>query len=149
MSFVVAQYASARVETASPVELVVDLYDGAIRFLRQAAVALAAKDIAGKGVALGKAHAIVAELGATLDPVQAPELCAHLSSLYDFVLLRITEANAESNADKIAEAIRVLTPLRDAWAEVARGGATRPASGFRPVVIRQNGEEIAIVGARR
>lgn len=122
MSFAVAQYQNARVDTVSPVQLVVALYDGALRFLRTAALAIDDNDVAAKGVALNKAHAIITELMVTLDHEQAPELCAQLEALYSFVLDRIARANAERNIEMIDEAVRALLPLRDAWGQLARAG---------------------------
>lgn len=122
MSFAVAQYQNARVDTVSPVQLVVALYDGALRFLRTAALAIDDNDVAAKGVALNKAHAIITELMVTLDHEQGPELCAQLEALYSFVLDRIARANAERNIEMIDEAVRALLPLRDAWGQLARAG---------------------------
>jgi flagellar secretion chaperone FliS len=122
MSFAVAQYQTSRIETSSPVQVVVALYDGALRFLRTGAVALENDDMAAKGVALSKAHAIVTELMVTLDHERAPELSGQLEALYAFVLERIATANAERDVEKIDEAVRALLPLRDAWAQLARAG---------------------------
>ena len=72
MSFGINQYRTARVQTASPVGVLVQLYDGAIRFLREAAQHMDEGDIAQKGVKLSKAHRIVSELQATLDRERRP-----------------------------------------------------------------------------
>ena len=120
MSFAVAQYRSTHVETASPVKLVVQLYDGALRFMRQAIQAIKTGDAPARGVALRKAHAIVGELQATLDVSQAPELCAELDRLYEFALYRITAAHFSADETELEPAISVLTELRGAWAELAK-----------------------------
>jgi len=122
MSFAVAQYQTNRVETASPVQLVVALYDGALRFLRTGTEALRSGDLAGKGVALMKAHAIITELLVTLNHEAAPDISAQLEAIYSFVLERIIRANAECDEKLVDEAIRALLPLRDAWAQLARAG---------------------------
>lgn len=119
MSFALAQYQNARVETASPVQLVVDLYRGAIRFIRQAQAFHDAKDYAARGKALSRSHAIISELLATLDHNQAPELCAQLESLYHFVLQRISEANTNADYAKLDAAVDVLNTLEGAWSELA------------------------------
>ena len=95
MSFAVAKYRSAKTTTASPVQIVVQLYEGALKYLRQAQECVGRKDYAAKGMALRKAHAIITELQATLRPEHAPELCEQLYALYDFALFRITETNLE------------------------------------------------------
>lgn len=120
MSFAVAQYRASNVETASPAQIVVKLYDGAMKFMRQGQQAITTNDYARKGQALSKAHAIVSELQATLHAEHAPELCENLDRLYEFVLFRITEANRKGEASQLDPAIRVLEELRSAWAEVAK-----------------------------
>lgn len=119
MSFAVSQYRSNQVQTASPARVVVQFYDGAIKFIKLGAQALDAKDYAAKGNYLSRAHAIVAELRCNLDPERAPELCAELDRLYVYVLDCITEANMKADAKALAPAIKVLEQLRSAWAAVA------------------------------
>lgn len=123
MSFAVSQYRSARVNTASPVGIVVHLYDGAVRFLREAIEAQEREDFAQRGTRLGRAHAVVSELLATLDHDHAPELCDQLAGLYDFVIERIGRAAAENDARLVEPAVDVLITLRGAWAEIAQKGA--------------------------
>ena len=119
MSFALAQYQSVRVETASPVRVVVDLYRGALRQMARA-VAMDERGQPGeRGRALGKAHSIVSELQATLDHARAPELCDELDRLYDFVLHRITEANVQADTSLISPAVEVLATLESAWSELA------------------------------
>ena len=108
MSFGINQYRTARVQTASPVGVLVQLYDGAIRFLREAAQHMESGDIAQKGVKLSKAHRIVSELQATLDREKAPELCDQLDSLYDFVLHQIVEANLKNKMELVEPAVNVM-----------------------------------------
>ena len=119
MSFAVAQYRSARIETASPVRLVVDLYRGALRFMAQAVAMQDAGRPGERGRALSRAHAIVSELQATLDHGRAPELCDELDRLYDFVLHRISAANTQADLTLIAPAMDVMRTLEGAWSELA------------------------------
>lgn len=122
MSFAVAQYRTTRVQTSSPVQIVVDLYRGAIRFMRQGAAFEAEGNFAERGRVLGRAHAIVSELQATLDHDHAPELSEELERLYDFVLYQITEANRQSDATLLDPAIEVMQTLEGAWAQLAGRG---------------------------
>jgi flagellar protein FliS len=120
MSFAALQYQSARVRTASPVQVVVSLYEGAIRFLREAMVHQEAREIARRGVALSKAHAIVSELRATLDHDRAPEMSQQLDGLYEFVNDRINAATRAGDAALVEPALRVLVSLHGAWLEISR-----------------------------
>ncbi len=122
MSFAVAQYRSNQVQTASPARVIVQFYDGALKFIKLATCAIEARDYAAKGVHLSRAHAIVSELRANLDATRAPELCAELERLYVYVLDCITEANVKADAKPLAPACKVLEQLRAAWAQVADEG---------------------------
>lgn len=119
MSFAVAQYQSQQVQTASPARVVVQFYDGAIKFIKLGSQSIAARDYAAKGMQLSRAHAIITELRANLDPERAPALCEELDRLYVYVLDCITEANMKMDQKALAPAIKVLEQLRSAWAEVA------------------------------
>ena len=126
MSFAVArykvdQYKNAGVETVSPVQLVVKLYDGALRFLTQADQAIANNDFSTRGRSLSKAHAIISELQSTLDTRHAPDLCRELDRLYEYVLHQITQCAVTGKADLLKSPLRILTELRGAWAELAKG----------------------------
>ena len=123
MSFALQRYRTSRTETASPVQVLVQLYDAALRYLREVDAAIAARDPKRKGLAIAKAHAIVVELQATLDHDKAPELCEKLHALYDFCLARIATANTQWDLTAAREATQVLETLRSAWAEIAGGGA--------------------------
>jgi flagellar protein FliS len=112
-----ARYGAVKVTTSSPGQLLVMLYDGLLRFLREAHAAMVAKDRKKSGEKLSRANAILAEFLGTLDPSHNPELCANLQSLYVFCMSHLLKANLQQNPDLVAEIIHVLTPLRDAWAK--------------------------------
>ena len=120
-----AKYQSVQITTSSPGELLVKLYDGLFRFLNAARMGLANGRRGPAGEAMSRAHAIITELQASLDPAHAPELCANLAALYDFSMRKITEANLRNDPKAIDDIMRVLAPVRDAFATVVRG----PASG--------------------
>jgi flagellar protein FliS len=119
MSFAAAQYRTAKVETASPVQIVVQLYDGAIRFLEKASRAIAHNEPT-VNADLGRAHQIVSELRATLEHDHAPELCAELDKLYEFVLYNINKTCMTPKVETIKPSIKILQELRGAWDELAR-----------------------------
>jgi flagellar protein FliS len=120
MSYAAHQYQSARVTTASPVQVVISLYEGAIRFLREAMSHQEAGDLGRRGVSLSRAHAILSELRATLDHERAPEMSQQLDGLYEFALDRINVAARGGDATQAEPALRVLTSLHGAWVEISR-----------------------------
>lgn len=122
MSFAAAQYQTARVQTAGPLAIVISLYEGALRFLRDAVARQARGDLGGRGVALSRAHAIVTELKATLDHDKGGAVAAELDALYDFTLDRVARATLENDAGAVEPAITVLERLLSGWREIARRG---------------------------
>lgn len=121
-------YRDAAVMTATPEQLVVMLYDGAIRFLRQAEHALAEGAYLHSHEKMGRAEAILDELIATLN-MDAGEISIRLQSIYLFCKRALIEARMQKSPDKITEVIGLLDGLRDAWATLAAPvGTTAPAS---------------------
>lgn len=115
MSAAIERYKSVQVKTSSPGELLLMLYDGLFRFLDEAAEAMRAKDLARVGDRIGKAHAILSELAATLNKSAAPELCENLEALYFFCMTRLVEANLHRDEERIQEVKRVLDPVREGF----------------------------------
>jgi flagellar protein FliS len=112
-----ARYGAVKVTTSTPGQVLVMLYDGLLRFLRDAQAAMTAKERVKCGEKLSRANAILAELLGTLDASQNPALCANLQSLYVFSMNHLLQANIKQNPDMIGEIVTVLTPLREAWAK--------------------------------
>jgi flagellar protein FliS len=112
-------YLQTQVQSRTPVELVVMLYDGAITSLGQARDAMAAGDLVAKRHALSRGLAIVQELQHMLNMDAGGEVAARLDGLYTYILGRCYDANAQRDASGLEESIKLLTPLRDAWAAIA------------------------------
>lgn len=117
-------YYQTHVQSRSPLELVVMLYDGALRFLQTAADAMDRGDMPTKGVALSKALAILAELQNTLNLQDGGEVAAELDRLYTHMNERLVEANVHRSSAPIHDVIRLLTTLREAWNQIAVGAVT-------------------------
>ncbi len=114
-----ARYKGVQVKTCSPVQLVVMLFDGAIRFTTEAEAAIEAKDCARLGDRIGRAHAILVELASTLDRDQAPELCDNLLAIYAFCMTHLVEANLHQDPKRLREVVLALTPLREGFSSIA------------------------------
>jgi len=112
-------YQQTQVQTQSPLELVVMLYDGALRFLEIAADAIRRKDWKAKREGMKRSMAMLAELQNTLNLKDGGEVAESLDRLYTYVNTRLIEANLKKDAAPVDEAIRLLKPLRDAWAHIA------------------------------
>ena len=109
------RYQDMKVQTASPAQIMIMLYDGAIRFTLQAKKKLEEKDFEGKGIFISKTQAIVDELMNSLNFTIAPELCENLQQLYIYINERLSEANIKCDAEVLDEVIGLLNTLRDGW----------------------------------
>lgn len=111
-------YRRGAVMAATPEELVVMLYDGARRFLRQTAVAMRAREIERAHNTLRRAELIIGHLDATLDHDQG-EVAERLHAMYAFYLEHLNRARMEQDAAKIEQVSAMLGELREAWVQIA------------------------------
>ena len=119
-------YRQMNVQSRSPLELVVMLYDGALQSLAKAKVAIEQHDTATRADAISRVLAILAELQGTLDMQQGGSIAEELDRLYAFAISRLLDVTLKQDATAIDDVIRTLKPLRDGWAEIAQPGAARP-----------------------
>ncbi len=113
-----AAYRAGAVRAASPAQLVVTLYDGARRFLRQGATAMRAGEIENAHIALRYGERIVSHLDGTLD-FQYGELPQRLHAIYAFCLKHLDSARVSQDAGKVDEVVELLGELREAWSQIA------------------------------
>jgi flagellar secretion chaperone FliS len=111
-------YTESAVLTAPKEQLVVMLYDGAIRFLNQSAVAMRAQNGRVFLDRVQRGEAIITELNLTLDMKQG-EVAERLRAIYQFCNMHLAAATMERDPAKIDDVIRLLTELRDAWQQIA------------------------------
>jgi flagellar protein FliS len=109
------EYLKVKIQTAKPAELLILLFDGAIRFTGQAKRHLEAHDYEEKNDLLLRAQNIVLELLQALDQRIGPELYARLTELYRFCYERLIQANIKNDAAAAEAAITVLEHLRETW----------------------------------
>jgi flagellar protein FliS len=112
-------YRRVESESRSPLELVVMLYDGALRFLTEAGAAAARGDIRARSHAVSRVLAIVAELQNTLDVEKGGPVADQLDDLYTYITSRLLDVALKADFTAIDEAHQLLTPIRDAWAQAA------------------------------
>lgn len=114
------QYQRARIETATPTQLVVLLYDGAIRFCTMARKAMLARDIDVQNTNLLKSQRIVTELMSSLDRNNGGQVADNLFQLYAFMLEQLVLANMNDNVELIDGVVNILRDLRESWQEIDR-----------------------------
>jgi flagellar secretion chaperone FliS len=114
-------YRRNTVLSATREQLVVMLYDGAGRFLRQAATAMQAGEVELAHNTLRRAEMIIAHLDTVLDYDQGGQLAQRLHSIYRFCLTHLNKARMEQDPRKLEEVGELLGELRSSWAEIANG----------------------------
>ncbi len=123
-----AEYRKTEVNTSDNVRVVSLLYDGAINFIRIARKRMEHGDIAGKGLYIGKATAIVAELSSSLN-MDSGEIAKNLNRLYDYILDRLLYANMRNDLRAFDDVEKVLEVLRGAWKDIEREGSVNIPKG--------------------
>ncbi len=113
-----SQYQKTQVTTASRERVLLMLYEGAIRFTKQAQSALKQKKIAEKGKYISKATAIVSELMATLDFKSGGQIAIDLENLYVFMIDKLIEGNIKNDPESLQVVEQLLMTLYDAWKDV-------------------------------
>lgn len=118
------KYQQSSVQTASPAQLVLMLYDGAIRFTKQGIDGIETKDYMRANAGFIRAQQIVNELVASLD--HNYPVASNLIEIYDYLLRKLMEANMRKNKHIAQEVVGFLSDLREAWAQ-----ASKTSSGIK------------------
>ena len=108
-------YFRTRIMTATPEQLQLMLYDGALRFGEQARPALLARNYAQSFNLISRVQKIVAELTGSLKRDVAPSVCDKLTALYNYAYRKLIEANIHHRIEALDEAMRVLRYQRETW----------------------------------
>jgi flagellar protein FliS len=129
-------YRQVATQTASPGQLVLMLFDGAIRFLEKARLGFTADDPLEFNQTINnnviRAQDIIHELNWSLDVEKGGEVAGTLRRLYDYMDHRLHESNQYKREDGIMDVINRLTVLREAWAEMLRNPGPKAATQAVP-----------------
>ena len=120
------QYREMHVASERPEDVVLKLYDGAIGFLRSAREELVERsNVPEKARLIEKTTKILDYLQSCLDMERGGEIAENLNRLYDYMLVRLTQANAENSGPKIEEVMRLFGTIREGWKEICKSTGTR------------------------
>lgn len=111
-------YLATQVETTSQGELLIMLYDAAIKFLKRAKIEIENKDYAKKGVYISKAMAIIHELVESLNREKGGDITPQLLSLYQFCTSQLIKANIRMDTKRLDDVIKILDGIRSAYAQI-------------------------------
>lgn len=113
-----AQYNNSKVLTASPAELTLMLYDGAIKFCNIAILAVEQKDIEKAHINIAKTERIIDYFRQTLD-MKYP-VAEDFDRVYSYLSQRLVEANVKKDKEILEEVNQHLHTMRDTWKEVMK-----------------------------
>lgn len=115
-------YQRNKILTASPAELTLMLYEGAIKFLNMAIMGIEKGDIEKAHVNIMKTQRIVEEFRATLN-FKYP-VAKEFDNVYEYVLRRLVEANIKKDIEILEECLAHMRTMRDTWKEVMKSAKT-------------------------
>ena len=126
MSYGLGQYKKTSVETASKEQILLMLYQAAIKNCKKAIESIEARNIAKKGEYIGKLQDIIVELSNSLDFEVGGDIAKELNSLYDYMMYATTQANIKIDKQPLEGVLKVLNTLYDGWTEAVKSLKTQP-----------------------
>jgi flagellar secretion chaperone FliS len=131
-------YRQIEVNGSNRLQLVVMLYDGAIRFLGEAKACLAKNDTRGRNTAINRTLAILGELQSTLKMEEGGEVARSLDKLYNYMTSRILDSNLKGIPNGFDESIHLLRIVNSAWTQIANQPEqpTTPSGQPAPIINR-------------
>src|SRR4030095_14666978 len=109
------QYLRTKVLTATPEQLQMMLFDGALRFCEQARAEIAEKNFEQSYNLISRVQKILLELSCSLKHDVAPDLCGKLAALYNYAYRKLIEANVRHDVSSLEAAIGILKYQRETW----------------------------------
>lgn len=126
MSYGLGQYKKTSVETASKEQILLMLYQAAIKNCKKAMESIDQKNIAKKGEYIGKLQDIIVELSNSLDFEVGGDIAKELNSLYDYMMYATTQANIKIDKQPLEGVLKVLSTLYDGWTEAVKSLKNQP-----------------------
>lgn len=123
------QYQATAVETARPIDLVIMLYKGALRFTQRGIQAVERQDIAEAHTSFVRAQDIVSELISGLDMERGGKIATQLGSIYDYVYRLLVDANCKKSIAPASEALTLMSELLTSWQAIADGRSNEALVG--------------------
>jgi flagellar protein FliS len=112
-------YATTQISTASSVQIIVLLYDGAISSMKLAQEGIVALNLHDKARFLDRALRVVGELSASLNMEAGGSISKDLRRLYEYIQFELTQANIKNEPGRLEGPIRCMSEIREAWQELA------------------------------
>lgn len=111
------KYKNTSIQSASREKLLLMLYEGAIRYVKRAIIALEKNDRAERGLNIGRTYDIILELNNTLNHEASREIATNLEQLYMFITDQLTQANIKGERPPLDNVLRILETLYAGWSK--------------------------------
>lgn len=111
---------NSSVSFSDPHQLILSLINGALERIAQAKGAIHQNNVKNKGELIGKAIGIINGLNACLDHNQEGDLADNLASLYEYMNIRLLEANVEEDVSKLDEVSKLMLEIKSAWQQIPK-----------------------------
>jgi len=131
------QYRQTAVKTAHPGQILIMLYEAAIRNVKKAIICIDQNDVAGKGQAIVKAHDIVNELMNTLNFDIGGQVARDLERLYGYMSEQLLKANLNNSKEPLESVLKNLETLLSAWKVAVLEVQKAQAKGLNPAELSQ------------
>ncbi len=115
MTYGAKNYKQMSITTASPTQILIMLYEGAIQNVKKAILAIEQKNLADKGKYIGKTHDIINELTVSLNHEVGGQVAKDLERLYNFMVTQLLKANVDNTAEPLVAVQKNLETLLDGW----------------------------------
>jgi flagellar protein FliS len=112
------QTGNSSIAYADPHQLILKLMNGAIERIAQAKCAIQQKNIQAKGELISKAITIIGGLSSCLNHDHDSELSQNLDALYEYMNMRLLEANIQEDTSKLDEVTRLMNEIKSAWVKI-------------------------------
>lgn len=109
-------YGNNKINTASPAELTLMLYEGAVKFCNKAVTALEKKDYENTNINIQKARNIIVELKTTLN--HKYPVAEDFERLYDYIFVLLVQANMKKDMELLVRALDEIRSIRDIWKQI-------------------------------
>ena len=134
-------YQDSSIRGATPIELVVALYDSAIEDMRRALTAMKRSDVEARSNEISHALMILQQLQGTLDFEHGGNAARQFEQFYNLVRAKLLEAQLRGSPDLMQQQIRYMSEVRDCWSQARRLLQPRPGSDDAPVASTAAGSE--------
>ncbi|MCB0391177.1 MAG: flagellar export chaperone FliS [Bdellovibrionales bacterium] len=111
------KYKNTSVESASKEKLLLMMYEGAIKYVKKAILAIEQGNIAERGINIGYAYDVIMELNNTLNHEVGGEVAMNLEQLYLFMTNELIKANIKADKEKLQSVLKILETLYEGWVQ--------------------------------